>query len=96
MGAVGLMQVMPQWAKILGITEPLTDPETSIRFGLQILGFYKAMYKDLETALTAYNRGPGAVDFALMKGQNPHNRYAPRVLKTYEELKTLQVGERAI
>ena len=95
MGAVGLMQVMPQWAKILGVTEPLSDPETSIRHGLQILGFYKAMYKDLETALTAYNRGPGAVDWALMKGQSPHNRYAPRVLKTYEELKSLQVGERS-
>jgi hypothetical protein len=96
MGAVGLMQVMPQWAKILGVTEPLSDPETSIRHGLQILGFYKAMYKDLETALTAYNRGPGAVDWALMKGQSPLNRYAPRVLKTYEELKSLQVGERTI
>lgn len=93
MGAVGLMQVMPQWSKILGITEPLTDPETSIRYGLQILGFYRAMYKDLETALTAYNRGPGAVDSALMRGQSPLNRYAPRVLKTYEELKSLQVGE---
>ncbi|MBK6689919.1 MAG: lytic transglycosylase domain-containing protein [Deltaproteobacteria bacterium] len=89
MGAVGLMQVMPQWKKVLGIQGDLSDPEISIRYGLQILGFYSEMYQDLETALTAYNRGPGAVDFALMKGQDPRNRYAPRVLETYERLKKL-------
>src|SRR6185503_5918747 len=41
-GAVGLMQVMPQWRKILGITEELNDINVSVRTGLQILGFYQA------------------------------------------------------
>lgn len=91
-GALGLMQVMPQWKQVLGIRENLTDPETSIRYGLQILGFYRNMYKDLEMALTAYNRGPGPVDMALMRGKSPLNAYAPRVLQTYKALQSLRVG----
>lgn len=89
MGAVGLMQVMPQWKRVLGIDEDLRDIETSIKYGLQILGFYREMYKDLEVALTAYNRGPGAVDAALMKGRDPKNKYAPRVLERYAYFRAL-------
>lgn len=88
-GAVGLMQVMPQWEKVLGISGSLKDPEVSIKYGLEVLGFYLEMYKDLEMALTAYNRGPGPVDMALMRGKDPKNRYAPEVLKVYERLKRL-------
>jgi soluble lytic murein transglycosylase-like protein len=91
-GALGLMQIMPQWKQVLGIREDLTDVETSIRYGLQVLGFYRNMYGDLEMALTAYNRGPGPVDHALNKGVSPHNKYAPRVLMTYKELRSLKVG----
>jgi|GEM_PF-1511037 len=91
-GALGLMQVMPQWKRVLGITEDLKDPETSIKYGLQILGFYLEMYKDRKMALTAYNRGPGPVDMALMKGQSPLNGYVPRVMKTYQHLKSMNVG----
>src|SRR5207237_4326912 len=57
-GAIGLMQVMPQWEKVLGIQGSLKDPEVSIKYGLQVFGFYMEMYKDIEMALTAYNRGP--------------------------------------
>jgi hypothetical protein len=91
MGAIGLMQVMPQWKKVLAIDGDLSDVELSIKYGLTILGFYSEMYKDLEMSLTAYNRGPGPVDFALMKGQDPKNKYAPRVLAVYERLKKLSV-----
>ncbi len=90
-GAVGLMQVMPHWTKVLGISGDLTDPETSIRYGLQVLGFYEEMYKDPEVVLTAYNRGPGPVDKALMRGTSPTNNYAPLVLQTYERLRKLNV-----
>ncbi|RMG20419.1 MAG: lytic transglycosylase domain-containing protein [Deltaproteobacteria bacterium] len=91
-GAVGLMQVMPQWKKVLGIEGSLEDPETNIKYGLQILGFYQQMYKDRQMALTAYNRGPGPVDAALMKGRDPHNGYAARVLEKYEMLSALNVA----
>jgi soluble lytic murein transglycosylase-like protein len=90
-GAVGLMQVMPQWEKVLGISGSLKDPEVSIKYGLEVLGFYMEMYKDIEMALTAYNRGPGPVDMALMKGKDPKNKYAPEVLKVYDRLKKLSL-----
>lgn len=90
-GALGLMQVMPHWSRVLAINGDLTDPETNIRTGLQILGFYLEMYQDLEIALTAYNRGPGPVDAALRKGASPNNGYAPKVMGTYEKLKRLSV-----
>jgi soluble lytic murein transglycosylase-like protein len=90
-GAVGLMQVMPQWEKVLGISGSLKDPEVSIKYGLEVLGFYLEMYKDLEMALTAYNRGPGPVDMALMRGKDPKNKYAPEVMKVYERLKKLSL-----
>jgi len=88
-GAVGLMQVMPQWEKVLGISGSLKDPEVAIKYGLEVFGFYMEMYKDIEMALTAYNRGPGPVDVALMRGKDPKNTYAPKVLKVYERLKKL-------
>jgi soluble lytic murein transglycosylase-like protein len=94
-GAVGLMQVMPQWEKVLGISGSLKDPEVSIKYGLQVLGFYMEMYKDLDMALTAYNRGPGPVDMALMRGKDPKNHYAPQVQKTYDRLRRLSVNPTA-
>ena len=93
-GAVGLMQVMPHWKKVLGLQSELTEPEVSIHNGIQILGFYQQMYRDLETALTAYNRGPGPVDGALMRGANPANGYSARVLATFERLKTFESSAR--
>lgn len=90
-GAVGLMQVMPHWKRVLGINGDLYDIATNIKYGLQVLGFYLEMYGDLETALTAYNRGPGPVDNALVKGNSPNNGYAPKVLQTYERLKKLDL-----
>ena len=91
-GALGLMQVMPQWEKVLGIQGNLKDPEVSIKYGLEVLGFYIEMYKDIDMALTAYNRGPGPVDLALMHGKDPRNRYAPQVLKVYDRLKKLTIA----
>jgi hypothetical protein len=91
-GALGLMQVMPQWQKILGIEGDLTDPDVSIKYGMQILGFYEEMYRDVEMALTAYNRGPGPVDHAFMKGKDPRNGYAAKVLGVYERLKRFSVS----
>jgi len=89
-GAQGLLQVMPQWKKILGSPgKDLTDLKTNVRWGLQILGSYENHYQDLEHALTAYNRGSGPVDTALMREQSPNNGYAGRILKTYERLNAI-------
>lgn len=89
-GATGLMQVMPQWKDQLGIRGDLTDPATSVKYGLQILGFYEQMYAKLETALMAYNRGPGMVDTDLMRGKDPtRNGFSRKVLDVYATLKKL-------
>jgi soluble lytic murein transglycosylase-like protein len=90
-GAVGLMQVMPHWKRVLGINGDLYDIATNIKYGLQVLGFYLEMYGELEMALTAYNRGPGPVDWALIKGKEHRNGYAAKVLGVYERLKALNV-----
>jgi uncharacterized membrane protein len=94
MGAVGLMQVMPHWKKVLNLQEQLTEPEVSVRAGIQILVFYMQMYRDVDLALTAYNRGPGPVDYALVKGTSAANGYAAKVLGTFQKLKTLDIAAR--
>lgn len=93
-GAVGLMQVMPHWKKVLNLQQELTDPEVSIRAGIQILGFYQQMYRDVDLALTAYNRGPGPVDNGLVRGTSSANGYAAKIQGTWAKLKALDVGAR--
>jgi hypothetical protein len=88
-GAIGLMQVMPQWIDVLDIQCDLKDPECNIRYGLQILGVYQQLYGELELALTAYNRGPGPVDYALMNGKDPDNGYAGRIQAVYDRLRAI-------
>jgi len=67
-GAVGLMQVMPatgEWvAKQLKIDfteETLKDPHTNILIGTYYLNYLLEKFKDLKTALIAYNAGEGKV-----------------------------------
>lgn len=60
-GAAGPMQVMPGTAKEMGVTD-LTDPVQNIMAGAKYLSQQMDKYKDVPTALAAYNAGPGAVD----------------------------------
>ena len=69
-GALGLFQIMPGTAKGLGIADP-TDPEQSIRGGLQYMQQLHEHYQDVADpieryrfALAAYNTGFGHVDDA--------------------------------
>ena len=89
MGAIGLMQIMPQWIDVLDIRCDLSTPDCSVRYGLQILGAYEQLYGSLEMALTAYNRGPGPVDYALMRGKDPDNGYAGKVQAVYNRLRAI-------
>lgn len=58
-GALGLMQVMPFWQKILGSPEQnLFDINTNIRYGCSILAYYIGKeHGDLSKALSRYNGG---------------------------------------
>lgn len=61
-GAIGVMQLMPDTAKELGVDA--TDPDQNIRGGLTYLQSLLTRYGgDTRKAVAAYNAGPGAVDY---------------------------------
>jgi soluble lytic murein transglycosylase-like protein len=60
-GAQGLMQLMPQTAKALGVANPF-DIKQNIMGGAKYISELSTKYKDLNKALAAYNAGPGNVE----------------------------------
>lgn len=61
-GARGLMQLMPETAGSLGVTDPFS-PEENINAGVGLLKNLLEKYDgDYKKALAAYNAGEGAVD----------------------------------
>ena len=63
-GAIGLMQLMPETARALGVdpTEPRANLEGGIRYLRHLLFRYLDHPRQLELALAAYNAGPGRVE----------------------------------
>lgn len=59
-GAMGLMQLMPDTAKLLGVSDGYS-PEDNVMGGSKFLKNLISKFKDTEKAIAAYNAGPAAV-----------------------------------
>lgn len=60
-GARGLMQLMPETAAAMGVTD-MDDPVQNVSAGTRYLAQQYRRYGELQLALAAYNAGPSAVD----------------------------------
>lgn len=91
-GAMGVMQIMPETAKDLGVTDPF-NIDQNIMGGVKELSQHLKRYNgNVEMALMAYNAGPGTVQRRgvkspadLYKMPAETRNYVPKVLKFYKE-----------
>jgi soluble lytic murein transglycosylase-like protein len=84
-GAKGLMQLMPETARSLGVADVL-DPTENVEAGARYLRQQLDDHRDLSLALAAYNAGPSAV--ARHGGIPPYRetkKYVRRVLELYRK-----------
>ena len=95
-GALGLMQVMPDTARMLGlqgdakqtVEQKLTDPETNVRLGTRYLRQLLAQFRGrADLAVAAYNAGPGAVRRRMaVPPYTETQNYVRTVLAIYQTL----------
>lgn len=89
-GAAGLMQLMPDTARELGVAD-VWDPAANIRGGARYLKRLLEMFdQDLSLAVAAYNAGPGAVigSGSAIPPFAETQRYVPKVLEHYRRLQS--------
>jgi len=93
-GAKGLMQIMPyvaeSLARDLGIEwsgdRTLFNPYLNIRMGIHYLSQLMLDFKDVGTALTAYNYGPTYVKGLIERKQRIPHDYYRRFLTVYKKI----------
>lgn len=87
-GAMGLMQLMPQTAKGLGVADAF-DPEQNIEGGVKYLkSMLNRFNNDPKLALAAYNAGPAAVQkYGDIPPYKETQNYVKNILASYEAIK---------
>jgi soluble lytic murein transglycosylase len=93
-GAMGLMQIMPQTgaqlARELGLEwrgpDTLLDPRVNVQLGVSYLRQLADRYDgSWRAALAAYNWGPARIDSRLRRGAGLPRLYAEQVLKLHDD-----------
>ncbi|MBF0271153.1 MAG: lytic transglycosylase domain-containing protein [Magnetococcales bacterium] len=89
-GAVGLMQLMPETARILGVKN-IHNPEQNLRGGARYLGRMLKQFPNIPHALAAYNAGPKMVErFQGVPPLAETQRYVGKVLSYYKKKPTIK------
>nr|WP_314533255.1 lytic transglycosylase domain-containing protein [uncultured Pseudomonas sp.] len=92
-GAGGLMQLMPDTARELGVKD-VYDPKANIQGGAKYLKRLMTLFdNDIALAVAAYNAGPQAVISrgGVIPPFAETQRYVPSVLRQYRRLQGLAV-----
>jgi soluble lytic murein transglycosylase len=88
-GAKGLMQIMPETQRLLGVRDPfdpLENLNAGIRYFRYLLDFFQA---NTELALAAYNAGPQRVlELGSVPAFEETREYVKRVISYYRRFKS--------
>ncbi|GAB0055998.1 Membrane-bound lytic murein transglycosylase F [Candidatus Magnetaquicoccaceae bacterium FCR-1] len=84
-GAIGLMQLMPETAKLVGVKN-IHNPEQNLRGGARYLNQMLKQFPKIPHALAAYNAGPKMVErYQGVPPLTETQRYVGKVLDYYQK-----------